>query len=213
MRRLKRPLLALLLLCALGAVAIAPAGEAQSKAARPTSAGKAEKAAGLKTAPIVMEVWSDFQCPACRTLFLTTLKQVKMDYVAAGKVYLVHRDMPLPMHQYSREAARYVNAAARLGKFELVAEAVYEKQELWAANGDVNGVVASVLTPAEMKRVTALAKSAEIEQAIEADIAAGRNVPVQSTPTSVIRARGAASTVPGAIPYTLLKRYFDDLLR
>src|SRR5512136_23490 len=65
------------------------------------------KAFGAKTAPVVVEIYSDFQCPACKQLFLNTTQKVMDNYVNTGKVYLVHRDFPLPMHAYSRVAASY----------------------------------------------------------------------------------------------------------
>ncbi len=65
------------------------------------------KAIGSKNAPITMEIFSDFQCPACKQLFTTTSQKVMNDYVNTGKIYMVHRDFPLPMHAYSRVAASY----------------------------------------------------------------------------------------------------------
>src|SRR5271170_5231015 len=46
------------------------------------------KSYGSPSAPITMEVFSDFQCPACRMLYEQTLKLLINDYVASGKVYL-----------------------------------------------------------------------------------------------------------------------------
>ena len=74
------------------------------------------KAFGSKSAPITMEVFSDFQCPACKTLFTATNRQLMDNYVSTGKVYLIHRDFPLPMHAHSVVAARYGRAAAQIGK-------------------------------------------------------------------------------------------------
>ena len=62
------------------------------------------KAFGSKTAPLVLEVFSDFQCPACKTLYATTNRQLIDNYVSNGKVFLIHRDFPLPMHAHSRVA-------------------------------------------------------------------------------------------------------------
>jgi len=70
--------------------------------------------------------------------------------------YLVHRDFPLPMHAHSRVAASYSRAAAHIGKCEPVEQALFQNQEKWEANGDVKGTVASVLSPAEMKKVQAI---------------------------------------------------------
>ncbi|PYU47856.1 MAG: hypothetical protein DMG53_07890 [Acidobacteria bacterium] len=113
------------------------------------------KAFGSKNAPVTMEVFSDFQCPACKTLFTTTNRRLMEDYVSSGKVYLIHRDFPLPMHAHSRVAARYARAAAQLGKGESVEQALFQNQEKWEQNGDVDGTVAAVLSAAAMTKVRA----------------------------------------------------------
>src|ERR1700719_2940226 len=128
------------------------------------------EAFGSKNAPIVMEVFSDFQCPACKTLFLTTNRQLMDNYVSTGKVYLVHRDFPLPMHAHSQVAAQYSRAAAQVGKFEPVEQALFENQEKWEQNGDVDGTVAAVLSPAEMTKVRGLVKSGSINAMIQKDV-------------------------------------------
>lgn len=116
------------------------------------------KAFGSKNAPIVLEVFSDYQCPACKSLFETTNRQLMDNYVTTGKVYLIHRDFPLPMHAYSRVAARYARAAAELGKIELVEKALFDNQEKWEQSGDVDGILAAVLSPTDMTKVRALVK-------------------------------------------------------
>jgi len=205
------------LLVLLLAVFLAGGADAQSGA---KAASKADTAApapvktmGSRTAPITMEVWSDFQCPACRSLFLETVRPLMNDYVNTGKVFFVHRDMPLAIHEHSRDAARYANAAAQLEKFEKVAEALYVNQDAWAADGRrLEPVVASVLTPAEMARVRQNWKSKTIDDAIDQDIARGRQFRVTSTPTVVLTHRGRSSPLPGAINYRLLRRVLDQML-
>ena len=102
------------------------------------------KCSGSVMAPVRLEVFSDFQCPACRQLYTETLRKVIAECVSTNKVYLVHHDFPLPMHQYAREAARWANAAARVHKYEQVSDVLFEKQEQWAKNGSIEPVIASV---------------------------------------------------------------------
>src|SRR5579883_1487945 len=104
------------------------------------------KAFGSKNAPVIMEVFSDFQCPACRALYLNTNRQVMDNYVNTGKVYLIHRDFPLQMHAYSKVAAEYARAAAEIGKVEQVEQILFQTQDKWEQSGDVDGTVASVLS-------------------------------------------------------------------
>jgi protein-disulfide isomerase len=170
------------------------------------------KAFGSKTAPVVVEIYSDFQCPACKQLFLNTTQKVMENYVNTGKVYLVHRDFPLPMHAYSRVAASYSRAAAHIGKCEPVEQALFQNQEKWEANGDVKGTVATVLSPAEMKKVQALVDAKTLEPLIEKDKQIGQTLPVTQTPTSVFHAKGQNYPYAGTLSYDVLKDFLDQLV-
>ena len=170
------------------------------------------KAFGSKTAPVVVEIYSDFQCPACKQLFLNTTQKVLDNYVNTGKIYLVHRDFPLPMHAYSRVAASYSRAAAHIGKCEAVEMALFQNQEKWEANGDVKGIVAGVLSPAEMKKVQAIVDAKTLEPMIEKDKQLGLIVPVTQTPTSVFHAKGQNYPFAGTLSYDVLKDFLDQLI-
>jgi protein-disulfide isomerase len=167
---------------------------------------------GSKNAPLVIEVFSDYQCPACKQLYTTTMKQVVENYVNTGKVYLIHRDFPLPMHAYSRLAAQYGTAAAHIGKLEPVERVLFEKQETWEQNGDVDGTVASVLTAAEMTKVRALVKGGTLDAEIDKDRALGQLAAVNQTPTSIIHYKGVPYPVVGQQPYPVFRSFLDDLL-
>jgi protein-disulfide isomerase len=184
--------------------------------AAPQTAGVADvdphKAVGSKTAPIVIEVFSDFQCPACKMLYTTTMKQVVENYVNTGKVYLIHRDFPLPMHAYSRVAARYGVAAARIGKFEPVEQVLFQKQETWEQSGDVDGTVAGVLSTADMVKVRALVKGGTLDAEIDKDSALGQGFHVTQTPTSVIHYKGQTYPVIGQQTYPVFHDFLDQLL-
>jgi protein-disulfide isomerase len=167
---------------------------------------------GSKTAPVIIEVFSDFQCPACKTLFTTTNRQVMDNYVSTGKVYFIHRDYPLPMHAYSRIAARYGRAAAQIGKFEPVEQVLFQSQEKWEQSGDVDGTVASVLSPAEMTKVRALVKGGTLDSLIDKDYALGQGYRVNQTPTTVFHCKGQTYPYAGVMTYATLKQFLDQLL-
>ncbi len=208
-------------------------GRAQSKTSAAAADPTSGKTFGSKSAPITMEVFSDFQCPSCRGLYEDTLKLLVNDYVAAGKVYLVHRDFPLPMHKYSRIAARYANAAARIGKFEQVEAALFDNQAAWTQDGNIEKYVSAAVTPADMKRIEKLmdgcrgddasvkpakmspgqaAHGCQLDASIDKDVELGQQVPVQATPTFVIRYHDQHTTSSGVVSYPVLKQYFDYLM-
>jgi protein-disulfide isomerase len=168
---------------------------------------------GSKNAPIVMEVFSDFQCPACKTLFMTTNREVMDNYVSTGKVYLVHRDFPLPMHAHSQVAAQFSRAAAQIGKFEVVEQALFQNQEKWEQTGDVDGTVAAVLSPAEMNKVRALVKGGTLNALIQKDLALGRLYNVNQTPTTVFHSKGQTFPYSGVMSYEILRNFLDQLAK
>ena len=190
----------------------------------------AEKSLGNPNAPIKMIVYDDYECPVCGELYEQTLRPLINDYVASGKVYLIHRDFPLTIHLYSRQAARWVNAAARIGKFEAVERAIFDNQMAWSEYGTENpkGIikpfVQAALTPAEFKRVERLMQGCEsnsqsqikgcvVDEAIQRDFAEGELLPVRGTPTIVISARGQQyPPMQGVISWPILRQFFDQLL-
>jgi protein-disulfide isomerase len=208
--------LATALLCILLAgvhVAAAPPVNPQSKITPELIAFA--KSLGDKNAPIIVEDFTDFQCPGCRILFLNTTAKVIDDYVVSGKVYLVHHDFPLEEeHPYAREAAQWANAAALVGKFEKVELALFTRQADWGATGKVEDVVASVLSPADMKKVREFVNRPEIQEAIAQDITLGKQRGVSMTPSLFVTHRGQRVALPpGAIGYSVLKQYLDYLLK
>jgi protein-disulfide isomerase len=175
-----------------------------------------QKAIGNSSAPITMEVFGDFQCPACRVFFETTVKQVIDDYVIPGKVYIIHRDFPLDMHPYARQAARLANAAAEFGQFEAIERALYDHQDEWSAKGNIDEVMATYFPPAQFKKFQTFESQhmSEINASIERDHTAGMQRNVNQTPTVYVTAHGKTEALPGGgVDYKLLKSYFDYLLR
>jgi len=170
------------------------------------------RAFGSKNAPIAMEVFSDFQCPACKQLYKTTNQLLLDNYVNTNKVYLIHRDFPLPMHAYSRIAARYVRAASQLGKSEQAEKALFDNQEKWEQTGDVDGILAGALSSADMTKIRAVAKGSSLDAAIEKDVTAGKGYNVNQTPTTIIHYKGQTYPVVGVVNYDVLHAFLDQLL-
>jgi protein-disulfide isomerase len=193
------------------------------------------KAYGSKTAPITMEVFSDYECPACRALYEQTLRAMIGDYVAAGKVYLVHRDFPLSGHKYSPQATRWANAAARIGQFGNVEAALYDNQAAWSADGNFEKFISGAMPPADFKRVQKQLEGCDsspltapphgvdlptvehypcpVDAYIAQDIVLGKQVPVTATPTFVIYYKGQKYPASsGFVSWQVFKNFFDQLL-
>jgi protein-disulfide isomerase len=199
-----------------GAAIPALVGSAGGQAKLPGVDLTALKSAGSRQAPITIEVFSDYQCPQCKQFYQTTTQQLMDNYVATGKVFFVHRDFPLPMHSYSHEAARWANAAAEAGQFEMAQRALYNKQDDWGSTGKIEATLAAVLSPADMKKVRTIesAEAPQIDAAIGRDIALGNSRQVTGTPSIFVMHAGQTTALPaGGVNYALLKQYLDYLLQ
>ncbi|MBZ5620456.1 MAG: DsbA family protein [Acidobacteriia bacterium] len=170
---------------------------------------------GNPAATVRIELFSDFQCPGCKVFHEAVLPVIIRDYVAQGRVYVISHEFPLPMHPYSREAANYAVAAAEVGKYQQVADALFKNQATWGNNGKVWDTVAAVLTPTEQKRVQALAKESSVLAQVQQDVDAGQMQRVGGTPT-VFVVKGQRR-YPYAYPdpgnYPLLRALIDGLLK
>jgi protein-disulfide isomerase len=198
---------------ALVAALVAPSLVAQTKLTPAELTRK--KSLGSPTAPITLEIFSDYQCPACREMYLATTRQIINNYVSTGKVYLVHRDFPLAMHPYSRVAARWLNAAAAAGFFQPAEEALYTKQDQWGVTGQVEQALASSLSTEDMKKVRAveLSQRVQLDAIVQSDVNMGTSRNITGTPTTFVIHNGQTIPLPsGPVPYPLLKQYLDSLL-
>jgi protein-disulfide isomerase len=240
----------LTLMALTGVLALALATVSKSSAAsRSAQAGATHRAAvravaplaapvktyGSKSAPIQFEAFTDYQCPACRALYEQALKPMISDYVASGKVYLVHHDFPLAMHQYSGQAARWANASAMIGQFGPAEEALFDNQPSWEADGNIAKWVEGAMSKTDFDRVQAIMKdcttpapqastpgadplaksghSCPVDGYIAPDIELGFEVPVNYTPTYIIWYKGQKlATSSNVVTWPILKQFFDSLL-
>jgi len=173
------------------------------------------KTLGDPNAPVRIDVYSDFQCPACKGFHESLLPVLMREYVVAGKAYVVSHEFPLPMHPYSREAANYAVAAAHIGKYQQVADALFRNQLTWGQNGKVWDTVAAVLSPTEQKKVQELAKDPSVVNAVQQDVQAGQAERVNQTPTLILSRGTKKYNFPGPDPtnYPLMKSLIDGLLK
>jgi len=170
------------------------------------------KGRGQSNARVLIEVYSDYQCPYCKTLYENTLRSLIAEYVDTGKVYLIHHEFPLPRHAHAMEAACYACAANRVGKYEQVGDVLFRNQESWAASGNVDETVSSVLTTDEAKKVRTLARDPAITAEVREDIQAGLTAHVDGTPTLILTYRQKQYRLPATASYPVLRRFIDQLL-
>ncbi len=173
------------------------------------------KTMGNPSAPVTMEIFSDFQCPLCKQFHDQMLPQIERDYVNSGRLFLVQREFPLNIHQNSQETAAYSVAAARMGKYQAVASAMFKNQGVLSDKTKLWQTVSSVLTPAEQKKMQFLVKDPAVVKQMQAELNYGMSLGVDGTPT-VFLSRGSRRiplTGYALNRYELVKAGIDALLK
>src|SRR4029077_3904233 len=144
---------------------------------------------GPDNAPVTVVEFSDFQCPHCRELY-RALKDFEPRY---PQVHFVFKDFPLTqIHPWAMTAAlagrcAYMNDPQSFWK---VHDAIFEKQDSITAENAYDQMLkfaaGAGLSP-DAFRVCMI--SPEAKNAIESNLADGRALKVQSTPTVFVNGR------------------------
>ena len=191
------------------------------KPLRPASAALVDPAnprvLGKATAPVKVDVWSDFQCPACDS-FATTVEPDLIDrYVATGKVQLTYRDFAFIDKGAANGESHQAAAAARCvgDKFWAFHDYLFENQNSKGENlGTFSAAflasVADAVGADRPKFDACMANgAADMVAAVKAETAIGTAAGVNQTPTIALNGKLLQG---GALPMSTLGPAIDALL-
>jgi protein-disulfide isomerase len=154
---------------------------------------------GAEDAKVTIVEYSDFQCPFCKR-GADIIPQILKDY--DGKVKIAYKQLPLPNHNWAREAAIASVCASKQGndKFWELHDLLFENQgNLNAENAkeEINGFAKQIgLNTDEFNKCI---DSPEVAQRVQKESDEARSIGVSSTPTFVVN----GMIVPGANPQGL----------
>ena len=204
----------LVLLAVSGPKACANPVECANEAAQASAPAHNFKESGSPSAKVTVEIYSDYQCPSCAAAFTSTVPEFVAAYVKTGKVKLLHRDFPLPQHPYAKLAARYANAAGRLGYYDTAVDRIFRTQDTWEKDGSIDRQLTAVLPPGVMQKVREMAKSdATLDQTVDADVAMAMKDGINQTPSMVVVAKGKRQVILGVPAMTFLRSYLEEVAR
>jgi protein-disulfide isomerase len=72
---------------------------------------------GSDQAPVIVMVFSEFECPFCKRFAEENVPKFKVDYLDTGKAQLVFRHLPLRIHPTALLAAQGAECARRQNQF------------------------------------------------------------------------------------------------
>lgn len=173
------------------AFAILSAPPAAAEINTPEMPAPAELADGMAlgpaSAPLTIEIWSDFQCPACGA-FARQVEPLLIDeYIKLGQVRLVYRDFAF-LGQESIDAAIAARCAAREGRFWPFHDYLFANQEGENQGAFSQPRLEAIASAVSLDQATfsACQNDPTVAQAVAAERAAGQAVPVNSTPTLLV---------------------------
>jgi protein-disulfide isomerase len=163
---------------------------------------------GQASAPVVIEEWADFQCPACGQFARSTEPALLANYVAKGQVAIVFHHMAF-LGLESNWAAEAAECAGEQGKFFEYHDKLYASQA-----GENRGA----FSKDNLKRFgteiglappfAACVDSGRYAQAVRDDTKVGEGRGVNATPTLFINGR----KIEGAASFDQLKAIIEPLL-
>jgi protein-disulfide isomerase len=159
-------------------------------------------ARGPSDAKVTIVEFSDFQCPYCGSAF-TTVEQLMQQY--AGKVKLVFRQFPLPIHPQAEKAAEASLCAADQGKFWEFHDMLFKNQKkLDISDLKANAAAVGLDGP----KFAQCLDSGEKKKQVDLDLEAGQAVGVNGTPAFFIN----GVFLNGAMPIEEFKKIIDPEL-
>jgi protein-disulfide isomerase len=163
---------------------------------------------GVDTAPVTIEEWADFQCPACGQFARGTEPQLLSTYIAQGKVKLVYRHFAFlgSESQWAAEASECANEQGKFWEFH---------DRLWASQAGENR---GAFSKDNLKRMgealglgpsfAACVDSGRYAQTVRDERKVGEGRGVKATPTLFVGER----KIEGAATYDQLTAVIDPLL-
>lgn len=125
----------------------------------------------------------DFECPSCGSIH-PVVEEFQAEF--GDRITFVHRHFPLPAHPNSGQAALAAEAAGQQGRYQQMANKLFETQTQWA--GSQQSQAPLFRTYAEqlgldLALFDAAVADARTQERILADISDGKALGVNGTPT------------------------------
>ena len=151
--------------------------------------------------------FSDFECPHCKEA-QPTIAKLLADYPSA---HFVYQDFPLlQIHSEALKASEHGYCVTKIGgneAFFKYSDAVFESQAgLTPASSEQTLKDAETKAGVDPAKVAACAVTPAAKEAIDASLALGAKVGVNSTPTIFINGRGLPAV---GIPYPMLQKIIE----
>jgi protein-disulfide isomerase len=147
---------------------------------------------GSPTATVTIEEFADFQCAACASVH-PSLKEITSTY--GSRIRFIFRNFPLNIqgHDKAYEAAVAVEAAGMQdrAKFWAMQNKLFENQQTWSTSPNYRQIWDGYAQEIglDVEKFKADMAGAAAKSRVDADLARGRGLSVDSTPTLLVNGK------------------------
>lgn len=171
---------------------------------------------GDPKARVAILQYSDFDCAYCAEYATNILPKIAANYVAAGKVKLFFRDLPLPEHPNAPFKAKVARCAAEQGKFWEMHDYLFTHQTPMNEADLPNLATATGL---DLNKFAACFGGNKYDAAIQRSVLSAERLHIDGTPAFVIGTLSddgsflkASQVTLGANSYEFFQAKLDELL-
>ncbi|MFA5162413.1 MAG: thioredoxin domain-containing protein [Elusimicrobiales bacterium] len=168
---------------------------------------------GPLDAPIVIDEYTDLQCPACRV----GNEEMNRLFSAYGRhIRLTFRHSPLPEHKWAVAAAGAAECAGWQNKFFQYADMLYQNQDEWSKSADEPAQFDAYAVSLGINRdvFSLCMRDPSVRQAVEAEARYAAEHGIDVTPTFIVNGkpvRGARELAQAAAGFEALIRRREGL--
>ncbi len=177
---------------------------------------------GDKNAKLTLIEFSDYECPFCKRSFDQLLPEFKKNYIDAGKLKLVYRNLPLPFHQNAHKEAEAALCARDQGGDSTYFK--YHDQIFTKTTSNGTGLVLDQLPVIagnlglNVSQFQSCLDTGKYKDYVDKDIAYATKVGANGTPTWFLGKSSPSGTIDGQIivgaqPFSSFQPTIDNLLK
>ncbi|MGQ9586076.1 MAG: DsbA family protein [Anaerolineae bacterium] len=166
---------------------------------------------GSLDAPVLIEEFSDFQCPYCAMYVRETFPQIDKKYIETGKVRYIFRQLPLSFHRNALPAAEASLCAADQGKFWPMHDRLFGEQAQWSNRPDAALYFKQMAGQLGLDRARfdACLDSHQNASRVDADIQAAVDKGARGTPYFLV----GGHPLSGAHPFANFEKVIEAALK
>lgn len=161
---------------------------------------------GPADAKVKIVLFSDFQCPFCKTFYEQDMKKAMTEY--KDKVLFSFKHVPLAIHDKALATSLAAECANEQGKFWEMADKLYADQKTWSAAKTFNGTPYAQQVGLNVTQFSQCVSSKKFADKINADNQAAQEFGISGTPAVFVNDQFFG----GVVPYEQLKQAIEAQL-